>query len=668
MPNQPALHSMASAPAPSLAATSADYTAAGAPAFVPSTEHLIKIGKTLASSDKEGGSPLEIFSMTLAQETIPLLPLRNWEQLDIHKWCARGKLPGIPAGLEIGLDHLKIAGETVSLQEPNASQRLEEIFNQWLAFEKGTLEQARSKSRPKPNLAPQSATLRSQPEPLRFHVEADKRGQVHIQCVQGKEQVASIGLSVTGINSLVNQGLMRKPGALKVGALHDWIELDGSLCSFEKGHDDRAKLEQVLNEHDLPSATLGQGKDIVIFTNAASSTGFDIQFPVTVAGVCDNRRRHLAEDALEVLQDPERCGLLQPGRIVKLTRPCLIFKEKTPDGGERYLEKRPENTVIVKGDDDVPKEIDLSRPVNYMHLNAVELTAIFNHPAVNRHSKLQPDTIGSEMQAPGLDSSIGIKPAPTSSPAPPQIVDESLATKEPAAPEPAKPLAAEPVTEKILSTGGGETITQPPEIIAKPAQEPRAMPNQWLGSILAQAPARHDWLASLLYMRLARQFGNSREGSFGAGACWAIALGSTKHIEEPGFKGIFLTEKRGLGFVNGDYFARFNKGVAFIGTHEFAIEGIGIALVGVGLDAGQRVIFVVQSGFRTKFGVPDQTVLATLTRLQEEGAIVLGAQELLQSGEPLEVLWTVPDEQQNPNEPQVLESLKPTVAATSPNE
>src|SRR5262249_48103368 len=101
-----------------------------------------------------------------------------------------------------------------------------------------------------------------------------------------------------------------------------------------------------------------------------------------------------------------------------------------------------------------------------------------------------------------------------------------------------------------------------------------ALPNLWLSEALAQEPIRHDWLTCLIYGRLAQKFRNSREGNFGASACWSIALTETKDISDPSFKGIFRTQKGGLGFLNGGYMARFNKGVAFIGTHESALEGI----------------------------------------------------------------------------------------------
>src|SRR6266404_2470587 len=97
----------------------------------------IKIGKTTTHSP-ETGKQVEVFTMTLGTETIQLLPLRNWGQLDVYKWRVRGRLPGTPAGLEVSFDHVKLAGEIVSPKESAGCARLEKIFQEWLALEKAT--------------------------------------------------------------------------------------------------------------------------------------------------------------------------------------------------------------------------------------------------------------------------------------------------------------------------------------------------------------------------------------------------------------------------------------------------------------------------------------------------------------------------------------------------
>ena len=292
--------------------------------------------------------------------------------------------------MEITFDHVKVAGETVLTNDPEGAAKLQRLLNEWLALERGTFELAQKKAQPKPTPVDQEASQRPENLLPRFQVEVDKKGQVHINCLQGKETLATIGLNLPGFNSLINQGLMHKPHSLKVGALHDWVELDGELFSFEKGNNDATKLEKVLNERYLSTAALGQGKDVVVFPNAASSTGFDIQFTAKVGGTADRQRRPLDEESLVLLQDPDKCGLLPKDLVIKLSRPNLIFKRKTPDGGERYLNQRPENTVTVIGDEGEVTIIDLSKPVNYLHLSAVELTAVFNHPAINQHGKVAP--------------------------------------------------------------------------------------------------------------------------------------------------------------------------------------------------------------------------------------------------------------------------------------
>jgi len=268
-----------------------------------------------------GGEQAEVFTMTLGGETINLMPLRNWGQLDVYKWGMRGKLPGTPAGLEVTFDHVKVAGEIVSTQAHEGAAKLQKLFNEWLAVERGTLELARKKALAKPTTVEPQATLRAEPLVPHFQVEADKEGIVHLHCRQGKETLATIGLNLPGFNSLFNQGLMHKPHSLKVGALHDWVELDGELFSFEKGNNDASKLEKVLNDRYLSATAHGQGKDVVVFTNDASSTGFDIQFPAKVGGVIDNRRRPLNEETLGLLQDAEHCGLLPKDLVIKLSRP-----------------------------------------------------------------------------------------------------------------------------------------------------------------------------------------------------------------------------------------------------------------------------------------------------------------------------------------------------------
>src|SRR5205823_4361619 len=113
----------------------------------------------------------------------------------------------------------------------------------------------------------------------------------------------------------------------------------------------------ILNERYLPSGTSTDGKKVLVLVNAASATGFDIQFPAKVGGVPGSHRQHLDEHSLELLQDKQRCGLLHNEIIIKLIAPNLVFKRRTPEGGEQYLARHPDHLVIFSDDDGRQKEI-----------------------------------------------------------------------------------------------------------------------------------------------------------------------------------------------------------------------------------------------------------------------------------------------------------------------
>jgi hypothetical protein len=181
----------------------------------------------------------------------------------------------------------------------------------------------------------------------------------------------------------------------------------------------------------------------------------------------------------------------------------------------------------------------------------------------------------------------------------------------------------------------------------------------WLKDILVQPPLRHDWFACLVYTKIAEWFGNSTEGRFGPASCWFVSLTEVENIQDPEFKGIFLTEKGSLGFLNQGQMARFYNGVAFIGPQESALEGIGVDLIAVGLDGMKRVVFILSDDYRAKFGLPKSTVTEELDRMRKSGVSIMSSSETLACPEPLDVVWTVPTQQADPNNPEALESIRP---------
>jgi hypothetical protein len=200
--------------------------------------------------------------------------------------------------------------------------------------------------------------------------------------------------------------------------------------------------------------------------------------------------------------------------------------------------------------------------------------------------------------------------------------------------------------------GGGEPTAQSAQVVRPP-------PNSWLEAILKRPSIRPHGFTCLLYRKLAEYFGNSAEGMFGPIPCWACSLGDVDDVCDPAFRGVFLTQKGGLAYLSQGHIARFNNQVAFLGTLESTIEGIGVNLKAVGTDSQQRIVLIVTESYRTQFGIAEQAVVEELARLRENGALMLSAHEVLQSPDPLELVWTVPAEQANPSDPQAVENLRP---------
>ena len=357
-----------------------DASAPGAASSEPQLQ--IRIGKTVVPRDNDSlGVVAEVFTMTLGTETIQLLPLKNWSQLDHFKWRVRGILPGTPPGLEITFDHVKVAGETVTPWDSDGCTKLEKVLNDWLVLERKALESTVLNPS-----QPQEMASKSEEEGFQFRVETDKDGKPRLRFVEGNDTIKAVALNLQGFNGLIEQGLMRKPQNLKVGAFHDWVELDGDLFRLQQGTDGPAALEKRLNEAYIAAARPDAPWDVLVFPNPASPTGFDIQFPASPNGIAESKKYHLNEESVQLLQDPQKCSVLRKGITVRLVAPQLVIKLKTPDGGERSLEPGPDTAVSDETESGETKVIDLSQPVDLLHLTAAELAAVLNHPAINKRA------------------------------------------------------------------------------------------------------------------------------------------------------------------------------------------------------------------------------------------------------------------------------------------
>ncbi len=346
----------------------------------------VSIGKRVVSREADGGSVLaEIFTMTIGTEIIELLPYKNWIQLDTFKWRTRGILTRTPPGLEITWNQLKFADQTVSPWDPKACGQLEQAFNTWLTREREAVDPAKAKA---PAPAVQANHAPADEDVVHFKLDLSNAEQPKLKCLEGEQTIKTVALNQQGLNALIELGLMRKPKTMKVGALHNWVELDGQMFHFKEDSNQASQLEQALNARYIVGYEPGAPPDVAIFPNPASPTGFDIQFPATPTGVVENRKRHLNEETVQLLQDQEKCRVLRKIITAKFVPPNLIFKVKTPDGGENYLEPGADNTVEVTGEDGQTKRIDLSQPISLLNLGVNELMAVFNHPAISRSARL----------------------------------------------------------------------------------------------------------------------------------------------------------------------------------------------------------------------------------------------------------------------------------------
>jgi hypothetical protein len=140
------------------------------------------------------------------------------------------------------------------------------------------------------------------------------------------------------------------------------IEIDG--VTYECNEAGAKKLEAALNAYYAPRAEERKAVAIEIKENLAASTGFDIHFRTTHAGVTHDIKGHLTQELLDVLQDPAKSDLIQPGIHLLLAPPNLLIRRRRPDMGEEKIPELPD--------------------VNLLRLTSRQLQQIFNHPLIRR--------------------------------------------------------------------------------------------------------------------------------------------------------------------------------------------------------------------------------------------------------------------------------------------
>lgn len=292
------------------------------------------------------------YQLAVGAESVQLIPGRSWSQLDHHKWVVRGLIEA-PQSFHVENDgSVDINGERILLSDPRGEARLQAEINKKHDVQQRSL----TSTTPAPH-KPAPSAVSGRPDRVEFHVRQDPLGHALIQCLRGQERTET---GLRGLAGLVQSGLMLKPRMLHVDPLQRAVEIDD--VRYPCDAEGLARLEAALNEHYAPRLD-GTGTGAIhVRENPASPTRFDVQFTTVRAGARFEVKGHLSEETLEVLQDPVKSGLLARGVVIKLAPPHLLFRRRTANGGEARIPEVPD--------------------LEYLHSNAIQLEAAFNHPAL----------------------------------------------------------------------------------------------------------------------------------------------------------------------------------------------------------------------------------------------------------------------------------------------
>lgn len=296
-------------------------------------------------ADQESG----VFTLSLGQETISLEHGKSWIQLDHFKWVTRGLIEA-PQSLNVFPDgSVEINTEKISITDPAGPAKLEHQINK---HHKPVVSQ-----KPVATAVPKLAATPHSDKPL-FKVKLDHWGHMIIEWGQGLEHEER---GLRGFPTLISSGLIRTPGNYHVDPMQRAIEIDG--IRYECSETGAKQLEVALN-HRYAISARRKAVAIEIKENSAASTGFDIHFTIQRAGVPLEVKGHLSQEQLDILQDPAKCDLIQPGIQLRLLPPNLVIRRRRPDMGEERIPELPD--------------------VNLMRVTAAQLQHILNHSAIRQ--------------------------------------------------------------------------------------------------------------------------------------------------------------------------------------------------------------------------------------------------------------------------------------------
>lgn len=296
------------------------------------------------------------YTLTFGEEAVTLDPGKSWVKVDAYKWVTRGLIEEPQSFHILPNGAVDINAERILLEDPEGTTKLEHEINKHhppsVAHKPPTIVAG-------PIAA--SASEEAGPAKVHFKVRLDHLGHLMVECSRGAERVET---GLRGLPSLVTNGFMLGPRDFHVDPLQRWVEIDGAR--FECTEGGAAHLQVVLNNRYAPTLKANEANIIAVRENAASATGFDIDFVTVHAGARLEVKGHLSQERLDILQDHKRCDLLHPGTVLRLSPPHLLIRRRRADGGEEPITEIPD--------------------VHYLRASAAQLQEILNHPLVRRHA------------------------------------------------------------------------------------------------------------------------------------------------------------------------------------------------------------------------------------------------------------------------------------------
>ena len=293
------------------------------------------------------------FTLNYGGQMVMLLPGKHWHQVDEFKWVTRGLIEA-PQSFHVHPDGMvEINGEKIRIHDSDNLQKLEREIN------KSSAPPVVPKAvKPSTSLSASSLTGLP-PGKVHFRVKLDRLGHLVVECHHGTERTET---GLRGLMNLVQNGLMLKPKNVHLDPLQRSVELDGQR--FECTEAGARQFEDLLNNQYAPTLQSDGSTAIDVRENPASPTGFDIHFVTMHAGFRNEIKGHLSQDRLDILQDPIKSGLLQPGIMLRLSPPNLLIRKRRPDGGEEKIPGVPD--------------------IHYLHTTALQLQHTLNSPLIRK--------------------------------------------------------------------------------------------------------------------------------------------------------------------------------------------------------------------------------------------------------------------------------------------